>query len=52
MNDTKRSWQNLAQATRALAGSITDPDAKRVLLEIAVSYDRLAELAQKNNKAH
>jgi hypothetical protein len=51
MKDTKRHWQNLAQQTRALAGRMTDPETKRVLLEIAVNYDRLAELALVGDRA-
>jgi hypothetical protein len=42
----KDLFQKLAYATHALAGSMVDPEVKRLLLEIAVNYDRLAELAQ------
>ena len=42
-----KHWRNLAHETRDLLTHMADPETKQVLLEIAGSYDRLAELAEK-----
>jgi len=40
------SWRQRAAEARAIAGGMTDPDAKRTMLEVAQSYERLAERAE------
>jgi hypothetical protein len=35
-------WLKMAEEARAMADRMRDPESKRVLLEIANSYDRLA----------
>jgi len=40
-------WQRRAEETRQLASKLTDPIAKRTVLEIAASYDELAAMAAK-----
>jgi hypothetical protein len=40
-------WQRRAEETRQLASKLTDPIAKQSVLEIAASYDELAEMAAK-----
>ena len=39
-------WGNRADEARAIAGQFRDRDARRIMLDIAASYDRMAELAQ------
>jgi hypothetical protein len=39
-------WRERAEEARAQASEMQDPTAKRTLLEIARSYDRLAEQAE------
>jgi hypothetical protein len=39
------SWRQRAAEARAIASGMTDPDAKRTMLEVAQSYERLAERA-------
>jgi hypothetical protein len=39
-------WRERAEEARAKAGQMRDPDAKATLLEIARSYDKLAERAE------
>ena len=51
MTGIPRRWRNFAQETRALAEKIVDPDNKRIVLEIADKYDRLAEVAKKRMNA-
>jgi hypothetical protein len=47
MSGTSSQWRKLAQETRAIAErETTDPESKRLLLEIAAAYDRLAALAK------
>jgi hypothetical protein len=46
MTNIRKHWRTLACETRILAGNMADPETKRLLLEIAVGYDRLAELAE------
>lgn len=38
-------WRRRAAETRNLAASITDPEGKRRMLEIAANYDRIAQRA-------
>ena len=45
--DDPEHWRQRAKESRALAGQLDDPTAKQTLLEIAQSYEELAELAEK-----
>jgi hypothetical protein len=38
-------WRNRADEARAIAGQFEDESARRIMLEIAESYDRLARHA-------
>ena len=38
-----REWRERAERTRAFAEYVSEPRAKRVLLEIAESYDQLVQ---------
>jgi hypothetical protein len=40
---TKQDWQQLAENARRHATEHADPDTKQALLELAESYDKLAE---------
>jgi hypothetical protein len=44
------SWRQRAAEARAIAGGMTDPDAKRTMLGVAQSYERLAERAELRTK--
>jgi hypothetical protein len=44
-NNTKH-WQERAEEARVHADQLTDPEAKRMMLEIAESYQRFAKRAQ------
>ena len=45
-------WRERAEEARAQASDMKEPTAKRTLLEIARSYDRLAEQAEYVEKTH
>jgi hypothetical protein len=40
------SWRQRAAEARAIASGMTDPNAKRTMLGVAQSYERLAERAE------
>jgi hypothetical protein len=50
MRDDPAHWRQRAQGTRAEADKLNDPIAKRMLLEIAEAFERLAERAEKRGK--
>ena len=43
---TAKHWRDRAEETRAVAEQLDDPEARRIMLEIAAGYERLAERAQ------
>jgi len=45
MNDP-RQWRTRANEARAHVGKITDPEAKRIMLEIVDRYETLAKRAE------
>jgi hypothetical protein len=45
INDPKH-WRYRAKEARAMAESMTDPEAKRLMLNVAADYERLAERAE------
>jgi hypothetical protein len=40
-------WQRRADEARLEASQTTDPEVKTVLLEVALAYERLAQIAPK-----
>ena len=38
-------WLDRAEQAREVAGQLTDPDARKAVLELAESFDRLARAA-------
>jgi hypothetical protein len=50
--DNPEHWQGRAEEVRALAEQMNDPEAKRTMLRIAESYDRLAVRAADRLKPH
>jgi len=49
LNDPKH-WHNRAEEARIRAEQISDPEASRMMLEIAVSYERLARKAEERSR--
>ena len=45
LNNVKH-WQDRAEEARLHAEQLTDPEAKRMMLEVAGSYDKLAARAE------
>jgi hypothetical protein len=42
---TEEFWRDWAKKAREMAASMRDPETRRIMLGIARSYERLAELA-------
>jgi hypothetical protein len=40
-------WRNRAEEARANAHQMSDPESKRMMLDIAAGYERLAERAER-----
>jgi hypothetical protein len=47
--DDPQHWRQRAEEARRIAGQLSDPVARKTMEEIAVSYDRLADLATKKS---
>ena len=45
--DDPAHWQRRAEEARRIADQLDDPIAKKTMREIALSYERLAALAEK-----
>jgi hypothetical protein len=43
--DDAEHWLSRAEETRTIAEIMTDPEARRIMFDIAEGYDRLAERA-------
>jgi hypothetical protein len=50
VSEPGRLWRDRAQAARKQAAGMSDPEAKRQILEIAASYDRLARYLDEQAK--
>jgi hypothetical protein len=50
--DVAERWRTLAAEARAAADEMTDPEAKRTLLNIADGYERLARRAEARKNDH
>ena len=46
INDSEH-WRDRAEEARGIAENMADPEANRMMLDIASGYDRLAEHAEK-----
>jgi hypothetical protein len=49
--DNSRHWRARAEEARELAEQMTNPEAKRIMLGIAVSYVGLAQIADQREEA-
>jgi hypothetical protein len=45
--DDPEHWRGRAEEARMIAGTMKDGDSRRILLEIAVGYERMAEQADR-----
>ena len=48
INDPKH-WRHRAAEARAMAESLTDPEAKQRMLKVAADYEKLAERAEERS---
>ena len=48
VNDPKH-WRHRAAEARAMAESLTDPEAKQQMLKVAADYEKLAERAEERS---
>jgi hypothetical protein len=49
--DVTERWRKLAAEARAVAKQMSDPDAKKIMLEIVKGYERLARRAADREKS-
>jgi hypothetical protein len=49
--DVAEHWRKLALEARAVANELTDPDAKRIMLDIAEGYELLTRRAEQREKS-
>jgi hypothetical protein len=49
--DDARRWRARAEEARDLAEQLADPDGKRIMLGIAISYVALAQMAEERDAA-
>jgi len=49
--DDARQWRERAEEARDLAEQLKNPESKRILLGIAVSYVALAKIAEERDTA-
>ena len=48
--DDAKNWRDKASHSRAVAECLSDPESRRLMLQIAEIYDRLVEHAEKRQK--
>ena len=48
INDPKH-WRHRAAEARAMAESLTDPEAKQLMLNVAADYEKLAKRAEERS---
>jgi hypothetical protein len=49
MTPRTERWRDMAEDARAMAARMRDPEAKRMMLEVAANYEKLAVLATETN---
>jgi hypothetical protein len=49
--DDARRWRAQAEAARTIADQMTDPERKRVMVDIALGYMELARMADARDRA-
>jgi hypothetical protein len=47
--DDARQWRARAEEAHALANQLTNPEGKRIMLGVAVSYVALAQMAEERD---
>ena len=52
LRDNPEYWHGRAEEVRTIGEIMTDPEARRILFEIAEGYDRLAEGAAERGVGH
>jgi hypothetical protein len=50
LDDESGHWRTRAEEARLKADKLKNPESRRMMLEIAANYDRLAELARQRDK--
>ena len=50
--DSAKYWRGRAADARAMIAEMRDPETKRILEEIAESYDRIADLTEAREKGN
>jgi hypothetical protein len=50
--DDAEHWWNRAEESRTIAELMNDPEARRIMLDIAEGYDRLAERVASRSPAN
>jgi hypothetical protein len=51
LNSDPEHWRRRADESRKIADQLDDPDARATMLEIARSYEQLAELIEKKGES-
>ena len=49
--DVAEHWRKLDSEARAVANELTDPDAQRIMLDIAEGYELLTRRAEQREKS-
>jgi len=49
--DNPEHWRDRAEEARAMAAQLSDPEARRMMEDVAKTYDKLAERAEERVRA-
>lgn len=49
--DKPERWRKRAEEARTIAAGMRDPETKRIMLDLAASYDALAKRAEDRKRA-